>query len=462
MYGNVQYFKSRFNHRRKTMRKIITAALALTITLTLSCSDDKDDGGGGAGISSPSGNAVEPIKKTRIGGVSQKGPFISGSTATLRELDADFNQTGRSFSDIIADDHGKFDIRIGVELVSPYAMLEANGFYRNEVTGKISTAPITLYAIADLREKDNVNVNLLTHLEYYRVLRLVESNGKTVAEAKKQAQKEILAVFNIDSDGFINSEDMSIFGTSEGDAALLAISVLLQSNLSEGNFSQRLTNFAQSLRTSGKWENEADKKNMADWASRDGYFCSDGYTYWRARANEIDCSFGVRSVFSDPFNPDPHLIPNDTLAFSATSVKKNILGWNLSSVVPDFEKYINMFYGMIYNFGICDSQSQWSIKKSPETPQIYVCKDNLWQWVTEKDIRSVVHGDCSASNEGSKKIIDGCYRETESLSYALVIICKNGIWVTDGTYNKNEYYPSYDDYNYTLEESSLYSLSLCD
>ncbi|MCL2207357.1 MAG: hypothetical protein FWB90_04585 [Fibromonadales bacterium] len=185
-----------------------------------------------AEIISSSSSIVSTItKKARITGVSQKGPFLEGSTATLYELNDKFEQTGRNFRDIIADNRGSFEIR-NIELISPFAMLETSGFYRNEVTGKISVAPITLFAIADLREKDQVNVNILTHLEYYRVLNLVENEGKSIKDAKKQAQKEIFAVFGIDSDSFKDSEDMSIFGTSESDAALLAISILLQSDLS--------------------------------------------------------------------------------------------------------------------------------------------------------------------------------------------------------------------------------------
>jgi len=210
----------------KNQTFFLAAGLSLALALTISCSDD-----GG------SSNAIagsDPIQKAKISGVSQKGPFIEGSTATLYELNDGFGQTGRSFRDVITDDKGSFEIR-NIELVSPFAMLEASGYYRNEVTGLVSAAPITLFAIADIREKDQVNVNILTHLEYYRVLSLVENEGKSVKEAKKQAQKEIFAVFGIDSDGFKDSEDMSIFGNTESDAALLAISILLQGDLSEVN-----------------------------------------------------------------------------------------------------------------------------------------------------------------------------------------------------------------------------------
>jgi hypothetical protein len=318
--------------------KKFSAVLMLAIAFTFSCSDSN---GGGSGSN--------PIKKDKISGVSQKGPFVKGSTATLYELDGNFNQTGRSFRDIIADDHGKFEIK-GVELISPYAMLEADGFYRNEVTGQISVAPIKLYAIADIREKDNVNVNILTHWEYYRVLNLVENSGKTVAEAKKQAQKEILAVFGISGE-FENSEDMSIFGTSEGDAALLAISVLLQGDLGEGEFSQRLTDFAQSIKENGTWDNENRSKLV------------NGFSYGY--------------------------------------INNAILSWELSSEIPDYEKYVKNY--IISFLGEC-TEEKWGLNKKLHNGTIIGCYNVLersGQWIYEWTKPNFYpENDCTETNEG--------------------------------------------------------------
>jgi len=311
---------------------MLAAALVLATALTLSCSDG--------------GSTAEPIRKAKISGLTQKGPFVEGSTATLYELNDRLEQTGRSFRDIIADSRGSFEIR-NVELASPYAMLEASGYYRNENTGDISKAPITLFAIADVREKDNINVNILTHLEYYRVIDLAESEGRSIKDAKKQAQKEILAVFGIDSDSFKDSEDMSIFGTGESDAALLAISVLLQGDLSEGEFSQRLTNFAQSLKASGTWGNEAEKNKIADWAE----------------------------------------------AVDLSGIMENILNWNLSPAVPDFEKFANDYWHVNYGLGACDASLQSNVKNSNRGID-FVCKNGNWQTMRYVDIKCFESKSC--------------------------------------------------------------------
>jgi hypothetical protein len=370
------------------MRKnlfICSASALLVLAFALSCSD--------------SGGGNDPIKKARITGVSQKGPFVEGSEAVLYELNDSFEQTGRSFTDIIADNKGSFEIK-NIELVSPYALLKASGFYRNENTGEISSAPITLFAIADIREKDQVNVNILTHLEYYRVLALAES-GKTVKDAKKQAQREIFAVFGISSDNFKDSEDMTIFGTTESDAALLAISVLLQSDLSEGEFSQRLTNFSQAIKNGGSWENEEAKSAMADWASS-------------IDLPQLFCRYngGQDNCWKMPTNDgciSGQLVPNcsysDETFTKASYIKHNILSWGLSSEVPYFEKYMRDYWTKAYGLGSCDASNEREIKRVYKSFTLhYVCEDGLWKGIF--DIWNAIDyilGDCSSLNDGETK-----------------------------------------------------------
>jgi len=280
--------------RNSPSKLALTAAFMLALTFTFSCSGDSGGGGNGdqsnissgtetsssskeAGKSSSS-SQISIMERGKITGVSQKGPFAKGSAITLSELNDKLSQTGRSFEATINDDKGSFEIGIkDVELASPYVMLKVNGYYRNEVSGKISTAPINLYAVADIREKSNINVNVLTHLEYYRVQKLVEG-GKSLKDAKKQAQKEILAIFNISGE-FKNSEDMSIFGTADDDAALLAISVLLQGDLTEGQFTERLADFNLGFKETGAWDNKTAKDAMADWAADVGTTTPSGADY---------------------------------------------------------------------------------------------------------------------------------------------------------------------------------------
>ena len=81
-------------------------------------------------------------------GAVEKGPFIEGTEITIRELESDLQPTGRTFSTVVEDDTGFFSVE--ASLASPYVELSASGFYFNEVAGELSSAPITLRAVADL------------------------------------------------------------------------------------------------------------------------------------------------------------------------------------------------------------------------------------------------------------------------------------------------------------------------
>ena len=154
-------------------------------------------------------------------GYTQKGPFLKGSTVYLYELSdgRTLKQTNGNFTSNITRDDGRYKFNAR-DLVSQYAMIVVDGYYRNEVTGKTSDAPIRLKAITDMRKRSSVNVNILTHLEFERVYQLVtrgdkDGNKLTVKQAKRQAQKEILEQFHIKLDDSTDAEDMDVFGSSD-------------------------------------------------------------------------------------------------------------------------------------------------------------------------------------------------------------------------------------------------------
>ena len=380
--------------------------------------------------SSSTGSEVAgSVKKDKINGFSQKGPFTKGSAITLSELNDKLAQTGRSFEEIIADDKGSFEIK-NIELVSPYVMLKANGYYRNEVSGKISSAPINLYAIADIREKSNVNVNILTHLEYYRIQRLVEG-GKSLKDAKKQAQKEILAVFGINGE-FKDSEDMSIFGTTDADAVLLAISILLQGELSEGQFVERLADFNLGFRETGTWDNKTAKDAMADWASNNKRieYCEYGSTpelqsnCWPMPTGDM-CRSGK-------------IVPSCSGGSEFYNVlslaKSNILGWNLSSSIPDFEKFVNIFWSANYGLGTCDAKEVGKIKEGSNDKKYICSNDKAWEIATEYEI---LLGLCSKEGEIKEgEVISDSKVGTKTKEY---FICKDKAWTGATEYERDIY-----------------------
>ena len=311
-----------------TWHKLFTALFATTLCL-YGCGDDKKTTGG-------SSEAENAIADKTVAGVSQKGPFVNGATVTLREVDGDnLIQTGKTFSGKVASDKGEFKIS-NINLEAPYALLEADGFYWNEVTGKRSTSQINLNALTDLSDRETANINLLTHLAYERTQWLGRNKSMSIAEAKAQAEREIFAAFGIEN---ITQkfEDLNIFNDSEGDAALLAISIMMQLECTEAEFSERLANFATDLEEDGFWDSDKLKAILAD------------------NAFEADVS----------------------------TIRKNVEGWEFSDTVPAFEPIMDAFWNDTYGLGRCTKKRDGALLPDTNEYSIYYraifrCLDSHW------------------------------------------------------------------------------------
>jgi len=194
-----------------------------------------------------------PIIKEKLTGFVQKGPFVNGTSIMISELDHNLVQTGKNFSTQIIDNRGSFELK-GISFESRYVELKADGFYFNEILGKTSTAQLTLYALTDLSARDNVNVNVLSHLEKQRIQYLI-SKGITFEQAKNQAQGEILKIFEISMDNIGESESLDISCEGDDNAILLAVSVILQGYRTDAQFSELLATIAGDLREDGLLDN---------------------------------------------------------------------------------------------------------------------------------------------------------------------------------------------------------------
>lgn len=190
-----------------------------------------------------------------IKGYAQKGPFINGSSITVFDLQANLAPSGRSFTEQIVDNKGSFELN-NIELSSTLVSIRTDGFYFNEVSGKQSASQITLNALADITGKSNININLLTHLEKARVEYLMKG-GKTFSTAKAQAQKEILAIFNIERDNIQTSECLNITEQGDDNAILLAVSSIIQGFRTESEMTELLSNISIDIKTDGVLTNSA-------------------------------------------------------------------------------------------------------------------------------------------------------------------------------------------------------------
>ena len=268
------------------------------------------------------------ISLDTLAGVSQKGPFLKGSTVYLYELSdgRTLKQTNGNFVSNITSDDGRFRFTTR-DLMSQYALIMVDGKYRNEVTGSPTNTAIRLQAYTDVLSRKNANVNLLTHLEMNRVYYLVTRAKKRFKVAKHQAQMEIFDAFRFDTTGINkSSEDLNVFGNTDADAALLAISVLLQGGDDETALSVLLTEMAEDLESDGVWNDSVTRARIADW----------GIT--------ADSALNVaRSKFVE--------------------IRDHVGGWKLSDSVPHFERLARPFCGTELGLGACGKDVSMGIVK---------------------------------------------------------------------------------------------------
>lgn len=344
--------------------------LCLSLILCVACSSDSSAGG------STEDETIVALKDKTITGVSQKGPFVKGSSVTVQELDGEtFAQTGKSFKGKIISDAGDFELDIK-SLISQYVLIEANGYFFNEITGGKSNAPITLNAFSNIRERDNININLLTHLAYERTLYLVTKEDMPFSKAKKQAEQEVLKSFGIEEE-FNDAEELNIFGTENANAALLAISILMQHDgicdwcsAQEAALSERLANYSLDIETDGIW-------------------------------NDIETQTKIADQFS-----------YSILEEHKTHYTENITQWGISTEIPAFEKYIGVFWWTNYGLGACNAENKGEVKPninelSKYHQVYYICKSGEWNWADGEELfaagilgQGIEYGEMTDSRDG--------------------------------------------------------------
>ena len=185
-----------------------------------------------------------------INGAIQKGPFVQGSNITIQPLNNKLKPIGQMYTTQTTNDAGMFEMD---DVNSKYAEIIATGYYFDEVEGKISSGMLTLRSIADLKDGAQTNVNLLTTLTYNRIKNLVTKEGKKIAEAQSQAEKELYTTLGIPEElqPNVSCGAMSISNDGEGDGLLLAISVVLQHGRSVGELSEFLAQLSTDLADDG-------------------------------------------------------------------------------------------------------------------------------------------------------------------------------------------------------------------
>lgn len=193
---------------------------------------------------------VSSTKSYNLIGKVQKGPFATGSDINVYELDENLSQTGKSFLTTIDANDGSFSLD-NVELTSNFLLVNANGFYFDEIGGGITYSRISLQSIVDLSDNSTVNINLFTHVSVKRIRKLVEE-GQTLQSALNQSKVELLTFFGVSESFQDNFDDYDISQNDDYNGVLLAFSVMCQRLYSSpADLSQFLTYFSNDFSDNG-------------------------------------------------------------------------------------------------------------------------------------------------------------------------------------------------------------------
>ncbi|MBQ3778524.1 MAG: histidine phosphatase family protein [Fibrobacter sp.] len=333
-----------------------------------------------------------------VTGFAEKGPFRYGTSVKIVELDSVMRlaDSKRTHQTCITSSNGKFDFG-SVNLVSPYVRVEANGFYKDELTGGLSSSLIKLNAVVDLSKRDSFNVNMLTHMAAPRVLKLVQDagNNQPIGSQSGRALSDVLSSFGISlggssTGGFSfggwnrgtqttstskSAEDLTIFGDDDYSAALLAVSVMMQSFGSVKDMLQFADFVAADIQGDGNWGDNSSKAKLAD------------------KLLTLDAEGGLAKI------------------------RKNMESWKLGDV-PDFEKHVRNFWTSTHGFESCNSMTNGMVKhvgnsqseyfvsyyEQPEGPRVrFICDGSIKAWRVATDIEKDTVGFGAGDYDGQIK-----------------------------------------------------------
>ena len=333
-----------------------------------------------------------------VTGFAEKGPFRYGTSVKIVELDSVMRlaDSKRTHQTCITSSNGKFDFG-SVNLVSPYVRVEANGFYKDELTGGLSSSLIKLNAVVDLSKRDSFNVNMLTHMAAPRVLKLVQDagNNQPIGSQSGRALSDVLSSFGISlggssTGGFSfggwnrgaqtastskSAEDLTIFGDDDYSAALLAVSVMMQSFGSVKDMLQFADFVAADIQGDGNWGDNSSKAKLAD------------------KLLTLDAEGGLAKI------------------------RKNMESWKLGDV-PDFEKHVRNFWTSTHGFELCNSMTNGMVKhvgnsqseyfvsyyEQPEGPRVrFICDGSIKAWRVATDIEKDTVGFGAGDYDGQIK-----------------------------------------------------------
>lgn len=143
-------------------------------------------------------------------GAAAKGPFKSGSTVEVYEINADGTlKAGPSWTGSTSDDQGNFSLDLGS--FSGAVEVQVTGSYLNELTGVYENASVPIKAVFYKGSEEGLtgNVNTATTLAAEKAKQLM-ADGKDANDAVDQASSEVSSLFS-----FITEAEFAALGAEE-------------------------------------------------------------------------------------------------------------------------------------------------------------------------------------------------------------------------------------------------------
>lgn len=371
---------------------------------------DIEEPGVDSGEDAGEGSGPSQDKNASYAGFAEAGPFLAGGTVSMVAVDAStLDSAGASIKTTIASNRGDFAFSQTVE--SDYASVTASGrFFHFANNDTVSS--LTLNAYANIKSGSNVNV--LTHLEYARVRKLVD-DGSSFAEAKSKAEKEVLSAFHALADS-TRFESVSLASSGVAAQNLLAVTAILLGERSGEAITTLLNSVAKDIADNGKWDDDSLKAALADEA----YSMSVDYL-----ANVISGRLGVDAV--EMFEPVVmEFWANEYGIGSCTDSVDGVMKQNTNKSSKNYERYFKcgnkgwlvMSEALVKSmelskvFGECDDKSAGSIKEDTNSDS-YICYKDIWRLATEAELESKAVSDakgaCTAENNSSVVQFNSAY-----------------------------------------------------
>lgn len=264
------------------------------------------------------------------------GPFIFGTNVKIAAMD---NESIGVAEGCILSNDGKYVLN-NVSTNASCVKVTATGFYRNGTNGRFSDSPVTLSA--NTCNPLNANINVLTHLRIPREQQLLMNHLDSVTG---QAEREFFAAFGVDTvqlysqnyftDGRTDkphAEDLSLTGNTEYNAALLAMSMMLQAGFDENEMMNLVNNFAEDIKGDGVWNDPNWKIKIADWV------------------------VGLDS------------------SWKYNDIRNNVSSWGIGPV-PNFENYMRAFIPLAYGFEPCTDANSGVVTYVNQGQSAYFAND---------------------------------------------------------------------------------------